>query len=166
MTTAGRAEVIDATPQKQLSAVLEPSPRASGVNPRRETRFAWFESILNDPSNLVGLPNHSLLGFVRIATKRHTDFSPIKMSDALEQVELWIAQPNVFVPQPAQGHFGRVASFIRQANGGSKLVSDAHLAALAVEHGAAMCTHDSDFSRFAGLTVLDPLQPPPLQPLS
>jgi hypothetical protein len=53
MTTAGRAEVTDATPQKQLSAVLEQSPRASGVNPGGETRFAWFESILNDPSSLV-----------------------------------------------------------------------------------------------------------------
>jgi uncharacterized protein len=86
------------------------------------------------------------------------------MTDPLEQVELWFAQPNVFVPQPAPDHLNRVASFIRQANGNHELVSDAHLAALAIEHGAAMCTHDSDFIRFTGLTVFDPLQPP-LQPL-
>jgi uncharacterized protein len=126
--------------------------------------LAWFESILNDPSTLVGLPNHTLLGFVRIATRRRTDFSPLAMSDALDQVEFWIAQPNVFVPQPAQDHLNRVASFIRQANGDHELVSDAHLAALAIEHGAAMCTHDSDFIRFAGLTIFDPLQQPPFQP--
>jgi len=127
--------------------------------------LAWLESILNSPSTLVGLPMHSLLGFIRIATQRRSSFSPLTMTDALDQVGLWVAQPNVFVPQPAPDHFNRVASFIRQANGNHELVSDAHLAALAVEHGAAMCTHDSDFIRFVGLTVFDPLQPP-IQPLS
>ena len=86
------------------------------------------------------------------------------MSDALDQVEEWIALPNVFVPQPAEDHFSRVANFRRQTNGSPDLISDAHLAALAIEHGATMCTHDDDFTRFAGLTVLDPLRlPPPFQ---
>jgi hypothetical protein len=126
--------------------------------------LAWLESILDDPSTLVGLPAHSLFGFIRIATRPMPTFSPLTMSDALAQVELWIARPNVFVPQPAQDHFNRVARFMRQANGGYELVSDAHLAALAIEHGAAMCTHDSDFFRFDGLRILDPLRPP-LPPL-
>ena len=134
--------------------------------PEHSVSVAWFESILNDSSTLVGLPNHSLLGFIRIATRTVGDFSPLKMSDALDQVEVWIALPNVFVPQPAQDHLNRVASLIRQANGNYELVSDAHLAALAIEHGAAMCTHDSDFLRFTGLTILDPLQPPPFTPLN
>jgi toxin-antitoxin system PIN domain toxin len=130
--------------------------------------LAWFERIMNDSSILVGLPVHSLLGFVRIATASRrasgTSFWPLTMADALEQVEIWTAQPNVFVPQPAQDHLNRVANLLRQANGTSDLVSDAHLAALALEHRAIICSHDSDFTRFVGLTVLDPLRQPPLQP--
>jgi uncharacterized protein len=120
--------------------------------------LAWFESILNNSSILIGLPLNSLLGFVRIATARVP--APITMSEALGQAEVWIAQPNVFVPQPAQDHFSRVANFIRQVNGNHELVADAHLAALAIEHSAIMCTHDSDFARFTGLRLFDPLQPP------
>lgn len=123
---------------------------------------AWFNAIMNDPSILVGLPANSLLGFIRIATRSNLGFSPLAMSDALDQVEDWVDQPNVFVPQPAQDHLKRVANLLRQANGNFELVTDAHLAALAVEHGATMCSHDADFTRFAGLTVLDPLQQPPI----
>jgi uncharacterized protein len=123
--------------------------------------LAWFEAVMNDPATLVGLPSHSLLGFLRIATRSNPGFSSLVMSDALDQVEHWLAQPNVFVPHPAQDHFNRLANLIRQANGDSDLIGDAHLAALAVEHGATMCTHDTDFMRFAGLTVFDPLQQPP-----
>jgi predicted nucleic acid-binding protein len=82
------------------------------------------------------------------------------MPVALDQVEVWIAQPNVFVPQPAQDHVPRVANLMRQTNGNHRLLQDAHLAALAIEHRATMCSHDSDFLRFPGLTVIDPTQPP------
>jgi len=41
---------------------------------------------------------------------------------------------------------------------GGNLTTDAHLAALAIEHGAELCSCDADFSRFAGLRWLDPLR--------
>jgi hypothetical protein len=53
-----------------------------------------------------------------------------------------------------------VVGLMKHTGGGHQLVTDAHLAALAIEHGATMCTHDSDFLRFPGLTVIDPTQPP------
>jgi len=121
---------------------------------------AWFEVVLNDPASLVGLPNHSLLGFIRLATKPRPHFTPLSMEDALEQVRAWIDWPNVFVPQPSDGHIRRVADLLRLTHGNHELVSDAHLAALAMEHRATMCTHDTDFARFVGLSVFDPLLPP------
>lgn len=128
--------------------------------PEHNASRAWFEGILNNTPALVGLPTHSLLGFLRLSTKALPGNTPITMSVALNQVETWIAQPNVFVPQPGQNHMQRVTGLMRQINGNYQLVADAHLAALAIEHGATMCSHDSDIRTFPGLTVIDPIQPP------
>jgi uncharacterized protein len=128
--------------------------------------LAWFEGIMNDPATLVGLPTASLLGFVRICTQSNPSFSRLTMSDALDQVEYWIEQPNVFIPQPAQDHIKRMANLLRLANGNHGLVADAHLAALAIEHRATLSSHDDDFTKFSGVAVLDPLQQqPPRRPI-
>jgi uncharacterized protein len=132
--------------------------------PEHNASLTWFEGILNNSVALVGLPAHSLFGFLRLSTQTLSGNAPITMPVALNQVETWIAQPNVFVPQPGQNHMQRVVGLMRQTNGNPQLVADAHLAALAIEHGATMCSHDNDFLRFPGLTLIDPTQPPPLPP--
>ena len=122
---------------------------------------AWLEGMLSDSPHLIGFPTVALLGFVRISTQFRSSYSPITMEEALEQVERWIEPTNAYVPHSAEDHINRVATLLRSANGDHSLVTDAHLAALALEHQATMCSHDGDFRRFSALTVFDPLQPLP-----
>jgi uncharacterized protein len=123
--------------------------------------LAWLEGVMNDSTTLVGLPTHCLVGFLRISTNSR-QFAALSMSDALNLVDDWIDQPNVYVPQPAGDHLKRVGHLLRQTRGGSSSVSDAHLAALAIEHQAILCSHDADFMKFTGVSIFDPLQPPPI----
>jgi toxin-antitoxin system PIN domain toxin len=132
--------------------------------PEHNAAHAWFEGVLNNTTTLVGLPTHSLFGFLRLSTQVLPNNTPISMPVALTQVEAWIALPNVFVPQPGQNHIQTVIGLMRYTGGGHGLVADAHLAALAIEHGATMCSHDNGFLRFPGLTVIDPTQPTLLPP--
>ena len=122
---------------------------------------AWLEGMLNDPSHLIGFPIAALLGFVRISTRSRSGYSPITMEEAFELVERWMEPPNAYVPHPAEDHIHRVASLLKSVNGNHGLVAHAHLAALALEHQATMCSHDGDFRRFSALPIFDPLQSPP-----
>ena len=125
---------------------------------------SWFEGEMDNSANLIGFPTVALLGFVRISTQSKPGFSPLTMAEALEQVEHWIEQPNAYIPHPSDGHFRRVANLLRSVNDNHALITDAHLAALAIEHQAILCSHDSDFNLFSALSVFDPLQPPSLPP--
>jgi uncharacterized protein len=118
----------------------------------------WFEDAMDDTANRIGFPIAALLGFVRLSTQPRSSFLPITMAQALELVEGWVKQPNAYVPQPGDGHIEQVVNLMRSVNGNHALVTDAHLAALAIEHQATICSHDSDFKLFSALSVFDPLQ--------
>jgi predicted nucleic acid-binding protein len=82
---------------------------------------------------------------------------PLPMRDAWVQVTAWHSADPAWVPQPTERHsevFGRLLALpgIR-----GNLVHDAHLAALAIEHGLTLCSTDGDFARFPGLRWLNPL---------
>jgi hypothetical protein len=72
-------------------------------------------------------------------------------------VEAWLGCQNVWVPVPGPSHRSILAGLLGNLGGGSKLIPDAHLAALAIEHGLALCSSDGDFARFDGLRWINPL---------
>jgi len=98
----------------------------------------------------VGLSWVCLLGFVRIATHPRILQRPLGMHDALRTMNFWLEQPRVRVLHPTDRtpKFWESAVEIRTAG---NFVTDAHLAALAIEHGATLASFDSDFERFDGL---------------
>lgn len=104
----------------------------------------------------MGLPWHSLLGFLRISTNARVFARPMPVREAWRHVEDWIAQPPAWIPQPTERHRVVLSDLLADDVGGD-LVPDAHLAALAIEHGLTLCSTDRDFARFSGLSWENPL---------
>jgi hypothetical protein len=77
----------------------------------------------------------------------------------LEIIESWLAVPQVSVVLPTDTHWNIFSRLMGEAKVGGLLAQDAHLAALAIEHGATVVTHDRDFAKFPGLRVEYPLAP-------
>ena len=118
----------------------------------------WWESSVNS-EELIALPHEVLFGFVRIATNPRLGDAAIGLREAETVVESWIELPQARVVTPTAGHFSRVMSLMTQAMARGTVLSDAVLAAYAIEHRACLCTNDSDFSRFTGLEWMNPLSP-------
>jgi uncharacterized protein len=116
----------------------------------------WWEELLSG-TETVGLPWISVLGFLRIMTNPRVMQHPMPMSKALKAVEQWMERPNICAVSPGPGHFALLARFLDEAGGAANLTTDAHLAALAVEHKGILHTSDTDFGRFAGLKWVNPL---------
>lgn len=116
----------------------------------------WFEDVMNS-GEPVGIPWHTLLGFVRMATHAATFHPPLPMETALSFVEEWLEWDSVWTPEPTADHARIFASLLRRLPR-SCLVPDAHLAALAIEHHLTLCSADADFRMFPGLQVLNPLE--------
>lgn len=95
----------------------------------------------------------ALVGFLRLATRSGIFARPIDVDDALGVVDAWLDHPRAHVISPTERHAAILSSLLIGAGSGGNLVSDAHLAALAIEHGAELGTFDGDFRRFAGLRV-------------
>lgn len=121
-----------------------------------EKARAWWDEALSG-TELVGFPWAVLLGFIRLTTNRMVFVNPWPVEDALQRVEAWLQQPNVRVLHPSAGHTTLLAGFLRGLGTAGNLTTDAHLAALAVEHGCTLCSTDTDFARFPGLTWRNPL---------
>jgi uncharacterized protein len=122
-----------------------------------ESALEWFEGALSG-TETVAFAWHALVGFVRITTRSRGTRSPWPIESALEVVEGWLAQPVAIVIHPTDRHVAVLRDLLIPLGAGGNLTSDAHLAALAIEHGATLCSHDNDFSRFAGLRWVDPLR--------
>ena len=118
---------------------------------------SWLEEQLSG-APLVGLPWSVLLAFLRISTNARALQRPLSVADATAIVSSWMDAPCVVVPAPGPGHWDILAGLLLASQARGPLVSDAHLAALTLEHGGVLATTDRDFSRFEGLRVIDPLR--------
>ena len=123
---------------------------ANESTPQHSVARKFLESSLSS-AETVALPWTVLMAFVRITTNSRVMADPLPPDDALDYVASWLAQPNVTVPAPTVRHVEIVRDLLRPTGVGGNLVSDAHLAALAIEHGATLCSFDGDFARFGGL---------------
>jgi hypothetical protein len=126
--------------------------------PEHDQARRWLESTINGDSP-VGLPWSCLLRFVRLASSRKAFREPLPLAEAWHEVERWLDRPNVWVPMPTDRHREVLAPLLEKCATRSELVSDAHLAALAIEHGLVLCSADGDFARFPGLRWENPLRP-------
>lgn len=124
--------------------------------PQHARAAAWFEGAVREGQR-VGLPWESLLGFARISTNPRVFEQPLSVAQAWGQVEEWLALPGIWIPQPTEQHARIVGDLLLAANAAGNLVPDAHLAAMAIEHGLEICSTDADFARFAGVRWRNPL---------
>lgn len=115
----------------------------------------WLEREFSQPTR-VGLPWASLLGFVRLASNPAIFPSPLTPAGAWQYVVEWLTRDNVWVPGPGARHAEILGPLMSTPGMTARLVPDAHLAALALEHGLTLYSTDGDFARFPGLKWRNP----------
>jgi hypothetical protein len=120
----------------------------------------WWERALSDPAP-VGLAWVVILGFVRITTHPRILANPLPPADACRHAESWLAQPQVLLVHPGERHAAILFDLLRRLGTAGNLTTDAHLAALAIEHQVELQSTDADFARFSGLSWRNPLADPP-----
>ena len=116
----------------------------------------WMATALNGPQR-VGLPWLSLWAFVRIATNHRAHRSPLTPTEAWGYVEDWLDAPASWVPAPGSGHREILGSLLVEGDLRAGLVTDAALAAIALEHGLSVVSADSDFARFPQVDWINPV---------
>ena len=126
------------------------------VYPQHRVTRLWLDARLNDAETPLGIPWESLLAFVRLSSNPRIRTPALRVSEAWKQVEYWLSAPCVWIPQPSKNHRQILDSLLRLPDMTSKLVADAHLAALAIEHGLVLVSADNDFKRFPGLRFENP----------
>lgn len=117
----------------------------------------WLDATLS-ASEEVGFAWIVLLAVLRLTTRAAVFASPLRPPEALDIIDGWLAQPCACIIQPTSRHPAILRGLLTPLGTGGNLTSDAHLAALAIEHGGTLCSSDADFSRFPGLTWLNPLR--------
>ncbi|MBM3835560.1 MAG: type II toxin-antitoxin system VapC family toxin [Verrucomicrobia bacterium] len=125
--------------------------------PRHEAARRWLDTSLSGTEE-VGFAWPVILAFLRIATHPGLFPRPLSVHTATAKMEAWLAQPVARILDPGAEHWMRFAQLLRQAQCTGNLIQDAHLAALAMECGATLCSTDADFSRFPALKWLNPLR--------
>lgn len=118
---------------------------------------SWWDEVLSS-TRIVGLCYPSMLGFIRLATNRRVFASPLSVKQALDYVDSWLAQPNTTIVVPTPRHWPIFETILSSINTGANLTTDAHIAALAIEHGYTVYSNDADFSRFDNLRWENPLR--------
>lgn len=124
--------------------------------PRHAAARAWLEETLSG-SEPVGIPWAVALGFLRVSTSRRVMPRPLSIEQACAVVDSWFAQPAVFAALPGEEHWSMLRALLAETGAEGNLTTDAHLAALAIERGAELCSTDADFGRFRRLRWTNPL---------
>jgi hypothetical protein len=127
-------------------------PRAS----QHERSRIWLERALSGPE-LIRFAWLTLWAFLRISTNPKVFEQPLTMAEATAAVSSWLDRPNAGILEPAERHWQILQGLLDDAQCAGPLVTDAALAALAIEHGATLHTTDMDFSRFPDLAWKNPL---------
>jgi uncharacterized protein len=115
-----------------------------------EPSRSWLDGSLAG-TEAVGLAWIALLAFIRIGTNASILPTPMTPDQATAQVEAWLAAPGAAVAQPTPRHASLLRGLLRDTGTAGNLTTDAHLAALALEHGADIVSYDRDFARFPGV---------------
>jgi len=117
---------------------------------------AWLESSLSN-ADVVGLPWQAVSAFLRVMTNPKLPGERFSLGQAAQIVDLWLAHPNVQILAPGDRYWTLFRTMVVEGRAAGPLVSDAEIAALAVEYGGVLHTADRDFARFPGLRWVNPL---------
>lgn len=127
------------------------------TSPRHALAREWVEATMSG-SETVALAWTVLVGFVRLSTRAAVFEEPLAVGEALDLVDSWLNQPSTTVVHPTDRHAVILRTLLEPLGTAGNLTTDAHLAALSIEHGAELCSIDADFSRFPGVRWRDPLR--------
>ena len=127
----------------------------SGAAQHQQAR-AWVEKTISGV-DLVGLPWQAILAFLRFMTNRRLPGARFSVAEACEIVDGWLGLSNVRVLVPGDQHWLLLRGLLVEGQASGPLVSDAVIAALAIEYGGVLHTADRDFARFPGLRWVNPL---------
>jgi len=127
------------------------------TSPQHDAAVQWWDKKLSG-SDPVCVCWPVISAFIRIGTNPRVYEHPLSLDQALNRVHSWLAQPCVRVISPTERHWLVFQKLLREANAAANLVTDAHLAAIAIEHGCEMNSTDSDFAKFSGLRWRNPLK--------
>lgn len=125
-------------------------------SPLHKSTIRWWNGLLSG-NETVGFSWTVLLGFVRLTTNPSVFRAPLDAVGALDYVDRWLAQPVSAVIEPTPRHARVLRDLLGEVGTAGNLVTDTHLAALAIEHGAELCSADRDFGRFPGLRWVNPI---------
>jgi toxin-antitoxin system PIN domain toxin len=125
-------------------------------SPHHSSARGWLERTLSGTTPL-GLAWIVILAFLRLTTRSGILRNPLPPERAMAYVDEWLAQPYVRAVSPGEGHWTILRKLLHDSGTAGSLTSDAHLAAVALELGASVCSTDRDFERFAGVERVDPL---------
>ena len=125
-------------------------------SPHHAAARPWLEGVLSGTAR-VGFAWVVILAFLRITTRPGILRRPLPLDQALGYLSEWLALPNVVAVAPGERHWPVLQNLLTATGAAGNLVSDSHLAALAIEHGYTIYSTDHDFQRFAGITHVNPL---------
>lgn len=117
---------------------------------------AWVEQVFSGATP-IGIPWQTAAAFLRIMTNPRLPGERFTLPEAVEVVDRWLEQPNVRLLAPGEDHWPLFRQMIVEGQASGALISDAHLAALTIEHGGVLHSTDRDFARFPGLRWSNPL---------
>lgn len=126
------------------------------LHPRHEKARVWWDVQLSG-TGVVCLCWTVLSAFIRVGTNPRVFEHPLSLEQALARVQSWLDQPCTRVIRPTERHWTVFQQVLIDGQAVANLVSDAHLAALAIEHGCELASTDSDFARFPKLKWKNPL---------
>ncbi len=125
-------------------------------SPHHPAAKHWLSSALNSQTR-VALPWLSLAAFVRIATNPRASDHPLQPEDAWQFIEEWLRCDVAWIPRQTENHATVLGKLIRRYDLRANMITDAQLAALAIEHGLSVYSADTDFARFSEITWINPI---------
>lgn len=126
-------------------------------SPHHDTVRSWWDDA-HDGDEPIGLAWIVLSGFVRLSTRSGIFPRPLSVEEACTRVDRWLRAPATRVVGETEEHWRHLKLLLTELGTAGNLTTDAHLAALAIGHGATLVSCDTDFARFSGLRLLNPLQ--------
>jgi uncharacterized protein len=128
------------------------------ASPFHERASRWLTERLNGDRR-VAFPWHSLVAFLRISTHERASAQPLRPEQAAGFVADWLEPEVAWIPREGPGHARILTDLITRYKLTGNIISDAHLAALAIEHGLEVCSNDADFARFSEIRWTNPVAP-------
>lgn len=125
-------------------------------SPQHAACRAWLEAALNG-NEPIGFAWPVVLAFLRLATKPQVFVGPLSTAKAFERIRLWLSTPAAMMVAPGDTHLDVLEGLLAPLSTAGNRTTDAHLAALALEYGAAVVSCDADFERFSGVVRVNPL---------